>query len=86
MHQPSVLWPPPALETDVNLKKSSTSKDPSQAQANPSSSQAAPSTPTQSLNPFKLKLSLELKFRDNDTAVIELKDGESVKLNQQIQL
>lgn len=86
MHQPSVLWPPPALETDVTLKKSSTSKDPSQAQANPSSSQAAPSTPTQSLNPFKLKLSPELKFRDNDTAVIELKDGESVKLNQQIQL
>lgn len=86
MHQPSVLWPPPPLKTDATLEKPSTSTDPSQAESNPSTSQATPSIPTQSLNPFKLKLSPELKLRDNDATVVELEDGESVKLDQQIQL
>ncbi|PLW09588.1 hypothetical protein PCASD_20257 [Puccinia coronata f. sp. avenae] len=82
MHQPSVLWPPPALKTGAETA--------SPAQSVPAPSQALPSTSTQNLNPFKLKLSSELKIRtdqsDNSTNIIELKDGELVKMDQQIQL
>ncbi|POW15673.1 hypothetical protein PSTT_01904 [Puccinia striiformis] len=86
MHQPSVLWPPPSLKNAI----SPSNPDVSEPQPTPSTSESQAPHPAQDLNPFKLKISSELKIRndeaDNTSSIIELKDGQPVQMDQQIQI
>ncbi|EFP78349.2 uncharacterized protein PGTG_04305 [Puccinia graminis f. sp. tritici CRL 75-36-700-3] len=90
MHQPSVLWPPPSLKASVSPAKPTPPANAPEAQPTPTTSEPQPSRSSEDVNPFKLKLSAELKIRndesDNSASIIELKDGQPVKMDQQIQL
>lgn len=90
MHQPSVLWPPPSLKSSVSGKTSAMPAHPSEAQPSATTSESQFLNPNQDLNPFKLKLCSQIKVRtdgsDQATTIIELKDGQPVKMDQQIQL
>ncbi|WAQ85034.1 hypothetical protein PtA15_5A608 [Puccinia triticina] len=90
MHQPSVHCPPSYVKSSVSGKTTATPANTSEAQPAPSTSQSQPPRPTEDFNPFKLKLCSELKVctnkSDHATPIIELKDGQPVEMDPQIQL
>jgi acetyl esterase/lipase len=90
MHQPSVLWSPPSLKASISPAKPTPSASRSEAQPTPTTSEPQPSRSSEDINPFKLKLSAEQKIHndesENSASIIELKDGQPVKMDQQILL